>query len=136
MDSSTLLEFKLQAAWSPTIEICGLLLGKNVESTAVLTTCVGINNIDSYPETGFKMDPKQVLDVLNQTTMLNKKARFDLCGMIHTHPRWMAKPSAIDIQNARNGLIFEIPYFIYSPLDKELGAYIWNGKNFEDLKGA
>ncbi|MBI4344075.1 MAG: M67 family metallopeptidase [Euryarchaeota archaeon] len=84
-------------------ECCGLLGGRG-EITRVYR---GRNLAGGEAE--YHLDPGEQIRLFN----LLEREGLDLLGIYHSHPRWPARPSAVDIERA----FYPIPYLIVSLLD-------------------
>ncbi|MEK6978191.1 MAG: M67 family metallopeptidase [Candidatus Hydrothermarchaeota archaeon] len=84
-------------------ECCGLLGGKG-EATRVYR---GRNVAGGEAE--YHLDPGDQLMLFN----LLEREGLDLLGIYHSHPRWPAAPSAVDIERA----FYPVPHLIVSLLD-------------------
>lgn len=84
-------------------ECCGLLGGRE-EVTRVYR---GRNLAGGEAE--YHLDPGEQIRLFN----LLEREGLELLGIYHSHPRWPARPSAVDIERAA----YPIPHLIVSLLD-------------------
>jgi len=85
-----------QAQQSPGREICGLLSGRNSNSSNQTVHCYPIANISSEPDHRYLMDPKQQID----TFRIMRERDEELYAIYHSHPESPASPSAEDLRQA------------------------------------
>ena len=108
---------------SPAEEICGALLGQRNKKSWEIQKFIQLTNTSDRKIAHYIPDQNEWFKVLNQTTFLNKKAKFDLIGVFHTHPHSEPVASLTDINEAG----YEGVYWIYSPAFKTHGCYYWDG---------
>lgn len=128
-----LSNYLIKIANSSPFEQCGLLLGKIGKSSYYITKFEQVKNIAKiYQEADYLMDPQGMMDVLSKTTKFDKESDIDFIGIWHTHPKWKAIPSSIDI----NRVAYKVPYLITSSLEHNTKAYMINKieKNYEELQ--
>ena len=89
-----------EAAASPRVEVCGLLLGDGMRVERV----VSCRNVADDPATGFEIDP-QVLIAAHKAARAGGPA---VIGHYHSHPTGKAEPSARDAAAARDGEVWVI----------------------------
>lgn len=119
-------QFATSAGAAGDNEVCGLLTGKK---NTVMNLHMITNIFDADPQWGYNMEPREVLQVLQTTTMFDKNNALDLCGTIHSHPKNIAWPSLTDVTYALASGYLTV-YVIYSVIDKEFNAYRWDGRSF------
>ena len=105
----------------PHDEICGALLGNRDKGD--ITTYIPLTNISPTKSCHYIPDPNEWLQVLKKTTFLNKKSKWDLIGLFHTHPHCAPIASSTDINEAG----YEGLYWIYSPKDNSSNFYYYDG---------
>ena len=108
---------------SPANEICGALLGSQTSKEKIIKKYKPLTNISERPSVHYIPDPNEWVKVLQQTSKLNKNAKYDLIGIFHTHPNHQPIASHTDIYEAG----YEGVYWIYSPKYKESKAYYYDG---------
>jgi proteasome lid subunit RPN8/RPN11 len=81
-----------EAAASPDVEVCGLLLGEGMR-VAEVSPC---RNVAPDPTIGFEIDP-QALIAAHRAARAGGPA---VIGHYHSHPSGIAEPSARDAANA------------------------------------
>ena len=94
---------------------------------------IQLTNISPNPEVHYIPEPNEWFKLLQQTSFLNKNAKYDLIGIFHTHPHHHPIASHTDINEAG----YEGVYWIYSPKYKENRAYYYDGsdtnKEFKEI---
>ena len=91
---------RAEAAASPHVEVCGLLLGEGLR-VAKVRPC---RNVADNPATAFEIDPQALIGAY-------KAARSGgpaVIGHYHSHPNGPAEPSARDEAAARGGEVWLI----------------------------
>jgi proteasome lid subunit RPN8/RPN11 len=105
-----------QARRSPETEVCGLLSGRDGEVIEIFPAA----NASAKPETSFEIGPRELFQ--NMRTL--RRAKLDLLGIYHSHPRTLNEPSPTDISLA---FYPEVAYFIVSPredVERPVRAFI------------
>ncbi len=77
---------------TPSVEICGLLAGRDARCTAAYP----VRNVSPQPATAFYMDPQEQINAM--TAM--EASGEEMLGIYHSHPRTEAWPSERDIAGA------------------------------------
>lgn len=118
-------------------EQCALILGKIEHSVGDGRTLCWINNISNNKRVTYTMDPQQMMDILFNTRAISPKSNVDLVAIFHTHPTYIAEPSNIDIDKARN-MGLRTVYLIMgrdriSSTNIVLRGYFWNGFEFTEI---
>ncbi|MEO5939171.1 MAG: M67 family metallopeptidase [Sphingomonas sp.] len=99
--SSELLDaIRSEAAASPDVEVCGLLLGEGLRVDRI-STC---RNVAEERATAFEIDP-QALIAAHKTARGGGPA---VIGHYHSHPTGEPEPSARDAAAARGGEVWVI----------------------------
>jgi len=108
----------------PTIEVCGLIGGQDMQAT----TIYAVKNIADDPKHRFLMDPEEQIAAMRTMRETNES----LWGIYHSHLDSPAEPSQTDKEMAAYPGVY---YFIISLISKipELKAFCFNGKQFEDI---
>jgi proteasome lid subunit RPN8/RPN11 len=110
---------------SPSLEVCGVLLGTKTSDTEWLCDeFVPVTNVSPMPPVHYIPHPNEFLNVLKRTTHFSDDAEKDLIGIFHTHPNNVARPSIIDITEAS----YLGAYIIYSPRLKEMNTFYSDGE--------
>lgn len=89
-----------QAVETPTVEVCGLLLGKGMHVTAAIAAA----NVAETPETAFEIDPRTLIAAHKMT----RGGGTQIVGHYHSHPNGRTDPSERDAAMARGGEIWLI----------------------------
>jgi len=111
-------------------ECCGLLVGKKEGEKKVVIKVVRSKNV--YVGDRSKRYMIDALDIYNVEKDAEKHGLM-LIGVYHSHPNYLAKPSAYDAEAAWSS----ISYLIVSIRDKrfdEVTAWVFDKKNEEFLK--
>ncbi|MBN8814947.1 MAG: M67 family metallopeptidase [Sphingomonas sp.] len=91
---------RAEAAASPDVEVCGLLLGRGLQVERV----VPCRNVAAEPRMAFEIDSQALITA-------HKQARIGgpaVIGHYHSHPTGKAEPSARDAASARGGEVWVI----------------------------
>lgn len=111
------------AAQTPTVEICGFLLGDH--ETGRATTIHPIRNIAHDPSQEYEMDPAVVRD-------LWRNRRHLIVGTYHSHPHGIAVCSRRDRQLIRH---LRLCMAIISPSTGEIRVYgLWTQDTVMELQ--
>jgi len=94
-------KIKQQSAESYPQECCGLLIGKNLGTSQILTS-VATPNVALTPYTAYEVDPLKLLEV-EKSTRIHQQ---EIVGVYHSHPDTAAHMSEKDLSEA-------IPDFMY-----------------------
>jgi proteasome lid subunit RPN8/RPN11 len=93
-----------QARKNPDAEICGLLSGRDGEILEIFPAA----NASEKPATSYEIGPRQLF----QSMRTLRRAKLDLLGIYHSHPKTPNEPSVTDISMA---FYPDVAYFIASP---------------------
>lgn len=93
-----------QARKNPDEEICGLLSGRDGEILEIFPA----TNAAEKPATSYEIGPREMF----QSMRTLRRAKLDLLGIYHSHPRTINEPSPTDISMA---FYQDVAYFIASP---------------------
>ncbi|MDB5678036.1 M67 family metallopeptidase [Sphingomonas bacterium] len=110
---------RAEAAASPDVEVCGLLLGEELRVERV----VPCRNVADEPAIGFEIGPQALIAA-------HKAARAGgpaVIGHYHSHPTGRAEPSARDAAAASGGEVWVIV------TSKELRAWLAIDEGFAHL---
>ena len=108
---------RAEAAASPAVEVCGLLLGEGLRVERV----VPCRNVADVPATGFEIDPQALIAA-------HKAARAGgpaVIGHYHSHPGGRAEPSPRDAAAARGEEVWVIV------ADDDVTAWLPDGGGFD-----
>lgn len=92
ISSAALDAILAEAAASPDVEVCGLLLGKGLQ-VAKIRACP---NVAGRPATEFEIDPAQLIAACRAARESGEK----VIGHYHSHPNGKAQPSPRDTANS------------------------------------
>lgn len=112
----SLLYFRNQSLFCPTIEICGFLGKKDDDYSARI-----LKNKHSDPKNFFAIDPLEHLKFTQE---------FELVAVFHSHCVGDSQPSDFDKVNSENTLA---PFLIYSLPEKKFSLYEPDG-HVADIK--
>jgi len=105
-------------------EVCGVLLGSIIGNNIYAYKLELIDNASEYnKKTTYMLEPKKYLEVLKQTTLINKNARYNKLIIIHSHPQGPSILSETDMEEAVEHQI----YLIYDVNLKNLTGYYCAG---------
>ena len=104
---------------TPTIEICGLLAGRNTRCTAAYP----VRNVSPDAEIAFYMDPQGQIDAMGAIQASGE----EMLGIYHSHPRTEARPSARDLAGAAYPGVAYVIISVRDPAQAEIAAF-----NFAD----
>ncbi|MCC7122426.1 MAG: M67 family metallopeptidase [Gammaproteobacteria bacterium] len=114
-----------QARATPTVEICGLLGGRD----DVATSRYAVHNVADDPVSGFLVDARGQLRAM--------KAMRDrgetLVGIYHSHPTGPARPSALDRSLAAYPGVAYLIVSLADPGQAVLGSFVFDGSDFAPL---
>jgi len=124
-------EFKSYADKNP-IEVCGFVTGKCFADSPVNVAygneLMMVDNISTKAkEVDYVMQPQQMMNVMRETSFIDKKSKVDLIACIHSHPNGLPIPSSIDINRAE----YDWVYLIYAPKIDDVKAYTYDHQNKE-----
>ncbi len=100
ISSAALDAIRAEAAASPGVEVCGLLLGEGTRVVEV-QAC---RNVADDPATSFEIDPAQLI----AAHRASRGGGPGVIGHYHSHPNGKAEPSARDGAVARGGEVWLI----------------------------
>jgi [CysO sulfur-carrier protein]-S-L-cysteine hydrolase len=93
-----------QARKNPHEEVCGLLSGRDGEILEIFPA----TNAAEKPATSYEIGPREMFASMRTL----RRAKLDLLGIYHSHPRTINEPSPTDISTA---FYQDVAYFIASP---------------------
>ena len=91
---------------NPDEEICGLLSGRDGEILQIFPA----DNAAEKPGVSYEIGPRELFSSMRTL----RRAKLELLGIYHSHPRTPNEPSPIDISLA---FYPDVAYFIASPRD-------------------
>ena len=101
-------------------ESCAMLLGIHSEQQWNVKEIFLTRNSDGNSETNFTIAPEELL----YGYKLADEKHLELIGVFHSHPHSIASPSQTDKEFMKlNG---DIPWLIFSGLNQDLKAFIFN----------
>jgi proteasome lid subunit RPN8/RPN11 len=98
-------------------EACGILAGPRNQKITEVFRCT---NTDENPLTAYTIDPKELLETINEIERSPKNLKP--LGFYHSHPFSSSSPSAIDVGRATWDGFF---YLIYSIPKDEIKVWKW-----------
>ena len=101
-------------------ESCAMLLGRHNDQQWNVKEIFLTRNSDGNSETNFTIAPEELL----YGYKLADEKHLELIGVFHSHPHSIASPSQTDKEFMKlNG---DIPWLIFSGLNQDLKAFIFN----------
>ena len=91
---------RAEAAVSPDVEVCGLLLGEGL----CVVEARSCRNVADDPATAFEIDPAQLIAAYRAA----RDGGPRVIGHYHSHPNGVAEPSARDAAAAHGGEVWVI----------------------------